>query len=485
MKLDLAHDLVTVRLPNALFSGEAPSDAGKAVRVVVPDAADATSSKKKKKGAKDAHAASAEAEIVSIFSSPFVEATINLTQTAFSNARIMYADREAAKRKQEKAEAASAMVIKKVEAQVMKNLAALKLKTELHSARKIHWFEKFNWFISTEGYLVISGRDAMQSDIIMKKHLRPGDAYVHADVRGAVPWIVRRKPDRGTISLFAIQEAGNAVICWSAAWSTKTVLSAWWVPGEQVSKISEHGDRLPQGDILLFALFIQLPSFTLMITTGVYSILGRKNFLLPATLEMGFGVLFKVDAESAARHVKDRVDKLGDVDDDTVSMLSEAVDRYGLSMEYPASAATAAVMSLPPVPERSESRGNKAASKNAKEAVAKASQKGNQKPNDKKSTEAGRGKEKGAQGGGKNEDSDDDEPPKGQNNGPFVKKKPTNKKKMRKYADQDEEDFELAMRALGLKKGDGKADEEKSKKAKKADLKKRQDIVRLVIHIYF
>jgi predicted ribosome quality control (RQC) complex YloA/Tae2 family protein len=30
--------------------------------------------------------------------------------------------------------------------------------------RKVHWFEKFNWFISSENYLIISGRDAQQND---------------------------------------------------------------------------------------------------------------------------------------------------------------------------------------------------------------------------------------------------------------------------------------------------------------------------------
>lgn len=260
-KLDLAHDRVTVRLPNALYSGDTLNGSTKVACLAVGESIDMSTSKKKKKQAKDSQLSSAETEKISVYSSPFVEATIDLTQSAFSNARIMYADREAAKRKQEKAEAASAMVIRKVEAQVMKNLAAMKLKTELHSARKVHWFEKFNWFVSTEGYLVISGRDAMQSDIIMKKHLRPGDVYVHADIKGAVPWVVRRKPDGHAISLYAIQEASNAAVCRSAAWGTKTVLSAWWVPGEFVSKMSEYGDKLPQGDacvskIRVCALFL-------------------------------------------------------------------------------------------------------------------------------------------------------------------------------------------------------------------------------------
>lgn len=41
--------------------------------------------------------------------------------------------------------------------------------------RKVHWFEKFNWFISSENYLVISGRDAQQNELIVKRYMSKGD----------------------------------------------------------------------------------------------------------------------------------------------------------------------------------------------------------------------------------------------------------------------------------------------------------------------
>jgi predicted ribosome quality control (RQC) complex YloA/Tae2 family protein len=39
-------------------------------------------------------------------------------------------------------------------------------------------------FITTEGYLVLSGRDAQQNELLVKRYLREGDAYVHADLAG-------------------------------------------------------------------------------------------------------------------------------------------------------------------------------------------------------------------------------------------------------------------------------------------------------------
>lgn len=41
--------------------------------------------------------------------------------------------------------------------------------------RKVHWFEKFNWFVSSENYLVISGRDAQQNELIVKRYMAKGD----------------------------------------------------------------------------------------------------------------------------------------------------------------------------------------------------------------------------------------------------------------------------------------------------------------------
>lgn len=35
-------------------------------------------------------------------------------------------------------------------------------------------FEKFLWFISSENYLVIGGRDQQQNELVVKRHLEQG-----------------------------------------------------------------------------------------------------------------------------------------------------------------------------------------------------------------------------------------------------------------------------------------------------------------------
>jgi hypothetical protein len=40
--------------------------------------------------------------------------------------------------------------------------------------RKPAWYERFHWFISSENYLIISGRDAQQNELIVKRYFRWG-----------------------------------------------------------------------------------------------------------------------------------------------------------------------------------------------------------------------------------------------------------------------------------------------------------------------
>jgi hypothetical protein len=63
-------------------------------------------------------------------------------------------------------------------------------------------------------------------------------------------------------------------------------MSAWWVNADQVSKSAPTGEFLP---------------------TGSFMVRGKKNFLPPAQLILGFGAVFLISEESKARHVKHRL----------------------------------------------------------------------------------------------------------------------------------------------------------------------------------
>ena len=221
-----------------------------------------------------------------------IQVSIDLTDTAHGNASRLFAQYRAAKEKSRKTMEASSQALKAAQATAERQLAAAQEQQQqpLATASFVHkklWFEKFHWMITSDNYLVLAGKDAHQNETLVKRYLRKGDAYLHADVHGAASVIVRAKrlgPQKGAlpISEQALREAGQFTICHSSAWASRVVTSAWWVHQHQVSKTAPSGEYL---------------------TTGSFMIRGKKNFLPPVNLEMGLAVLFRLgDAESIARH---------------------------------------------------------------------------------------------------------------------------------------------------------------------------------------
>jgi len=233
---------------------------------------------------------------------PIVDVTISLKETAYGNARQMYDKYRASKEKANKTAEASEKALEAAEANAQKQIQQAQMNKKMtysvmmQPQRKQHWFEKFHWFITSDNYLCLGGRDAQQNEQLVKRYLRPGDAYLHADVFGAPTCILRAKRRRAAngatevlpLSDIALREAGNFAICRSSAWSSKIVTSAWYVESHQVSKTAPTGEYL---------------------TVGSFMIRGKKNFLPPVQLEMGIGVLFRLgDDAGVLRHLNDRRD---------------------------------------------------------------------------------------------------------------------------------------------------------------------------------
>lgn len=255
---------------------------------------------------------------------------VNLEGGAHQNARMKYEQYRQWKDKAAKTQEANKKALEAAETTVKKQLMEVAKTTRgismigqlgMSSAvaipeRKPFWFEKFHWFITSDNYLVLAGKDAHQNETLVKRYLRPGDAYLHADVFGASSCILRAKRRRVNrssgknkkqystqvlpLSEQALREAGHFTICHSSAWSTKMITSAWYVEAHQVSKTAPSGEYL---------------------TVGSFMVRGKKNYLQPVQLEMGLGVLFTLgDTASIASHRGERRDfALIEDDDNDVS----------------------------------------------------------------------------------------------------------------------------------------------------------------------
>lgn len=114
---------------------------------------------------------------------------------------------------------------------------------------RAHWFERYRWFVSSEGAIVVAGRDASSNDLVVKRHLKEGDVYVHADVHGAASVVVKHPPP-GSPELTEVtyREAGQWGLAFSKAWRAGHASgAAFWVTPDQVSKSSESGEFVARG----------------------------------------------------------------------------------------------------------------------------------------------------------------------------------------------------------------------------------------------
>jgi predicted ribosome quality control (RQC) complex YloA/Tae2 family protein len=138
--------------------------------------------------------------------------------------------------------------------------------------RKTHWFERFRWFISSEGAVVVGGRDAASNDQVVKRHLKEGDFYVHADLHGAASVVVKHPPAGAPpITDVTFREAGQWAVAFSKAWRAGLAsASAFWVAHDQVSKAGTSGE---------------------FVARGAWVIHGTKNLLRDLPTELALGTI--------------------------------------------------------------------------------------------------------------------------------------------------------------------------------------------------
>ncbi len=112
------------------------------------------------------------------------------------------------------------------------------------------WFEKFRWFYSSEGFLVIGGRDATSNELVIKKHTAPEDIVFHTEAPGSPFFVIKTE---GREPKETIDEAASATVSYSRAWKLGlSIADVYWVKPDQVSKTAEAGTSLPKGAFMIY-----------------------------------------------------------------------------------------------------------------------------------------------------------------------------------------------------------------------------------------
>jgi len=116
--------------------------------------------------------------------------------------------------------------------------------------RKPKWFERFRWFYSSDGFLVIGGRDAESNEEIYAKYLERRDLALHTDAPGAPLTVIKTEGEE--VPERTILEAAQFAVSYSSVW--KAGLAAgdcYLVKGDQVTKTPEHGEFLKKGAFVI------------------------------------------------------------------------------------------------------------------------------------------------------------------------------------------------------------------------------------------
>ena len=180
-----------------------------------------------------------------------VEVALDFRKSVSENAEQIYGW---SKKLQEKLKGAEEAVVQtKHELETLKETDVVEEKKEVKHEKQ-WWFERFRWFVSTEGNLVVAGRDASSNDLVVKKYLSDGDRYAHADIHGAPSCVIKGKgvnDEKLPISEKTLEEACLFAASYSRAWNQFGEASAYWVLPEQVSKTPESGEYIPKGAFII------------------------------------------------------------------------------------------------------------------------------------------------------------------------------------------------------------------------------------------
>jgi predicted ribosome quality control (RQC) complex YloA/Tae2 family protein len=180
-----------------------------------------------------------------------VEVPLDFRKSVAQNADQKY---EEGKKIQEKLKGALEAVM-----QTQQVLASLRETPVVEKPKKVKqekqwWFERFRWFISTEGNIIVAGRDAASNDLVVKKYLSEGDRYAHADIHGAPSCVIKSRgvnDEHLLISENTLNEACLFAASYSRAWNQYGEAQAYWVLPEQVSKTPESGEYVPKGAFII------------------------------------------------------------------------------------------------------------------------------------------------------------------------------------------------------------------------------------------
>jgi len=167
---------------------------------------------------------------------------LDIHKDIVANGAVFY---DEAKKLRSKADGAEAAIARKAS----ERRSNAKRQTVRRSFKVDFWYERYRWCYTTGGHLVLGGRDRKTNELLVRKHLKDGDIYVHADIHGAPSCVL--KEGAGADDDDRRQACAFAAV-YSKAWNSGLgSVPAFWVTPDQVSRTPESGEYLPRGAFII------------------------------------------------------------------------------------------------------------------------------------------------------------------------------------------------------------------------------------------
>ena len=145
--------------------------------------------------------------------------------------------------------------------------------------KDVEWFERFRWFITSDGEIAVAGKDARTNEQVVKKYLKKNDRYAHADIHGA-PSVVVKNVNGVQPSEHSMLEACNFSLSYSKAWGARVSSGhSFWVENDKVSKTPNTGEFLAKGAFVIRGKRNWYRNLELNIAVGVIDYNGNPKFM--------------------------------------------------------------------------------------------------------------------------------------------------------------------------------------------------------------
>jgi predicted ribosome quality control (RQC) complex YloA/Tae2 family protein len=177
------------------------------------------------------------------------EVTLDYTLGVEGNANALYQEGKERKDKASGAQQALKETELKLQHKIKEGESQKKEAKKAVRKTKEFWFERYKWFVTSGGKLVLGGRDAHSNDQLVKKHLKTTERFAHADVHGAPSVVVLNGAEADEQEMI---EACTFALAHSKAWMAgASEGTAYWVLPDQVSKMAQAGEFVPRGAFVI------------------------------------------------------------------------------------------------------------------------------------------------------------------------------------------------------------------------------------------